>query len=97
MSGFNLEYAFAYGLKLIRSGSALSSKVVWCLMAMGAGYECSHKATQLVVSFLVGLESGNWWLLAMTAGDGAVRAFWAYQAIRDAAHTAKTIMAHMQR
>lgn len=97
MSGFNLEYAFAYGLQLIRSGSALSSKSIWCLMAMGAGYECSHKATQLVVSLLVGLESGNWWLLALTAGDGLVKAFWAYQAICDAAHTAKNIWAMMRR
>ena len=93
----HLEYALACGLQLVRSGLALSSKTIWCLMAIGAGYECTHKMTQLVVSLLVGLESGDWWFLAMTAGDGLVRAFWAYQAICDAAHTATSIMSPMRR
>lgn len=91
MSGFNVSCVLASGLQLIRSGSKLSSKAIWCLMAVGAGSECTTRATHLLMSLFTGLDSGNWWMLTLTAGDCLVRAFWAYQAFRDASHTAQAI------
>jgi hypothetical protein len=66
-------------------------RVFWCVLAISASGDCALRASRLSSALVSVLQSEGSFAVLVLAAEMLVNAFWAFQAFRDAFHTARQI------